>query len=60
MTLNEQELSVLNLVTTQARSIDEVLREATIEPSRALATLTILEMKRMVKRLPGGMLVRLT
>ena len=60
LTLNDQELSVLNLVTTQARSIDEVLREATIEPSRVLATLTILEMKRMVKRLPGGMLVRLT
>jgi len=60
LTLNEQELSVLSLVTTQARSIDEVLREATIEPSRVLATLTILEMKRMVKRLPGGMLVRLT
>ena len=51
---------MLNLVTTQARSVDEVVREATIEPSRVLATLTILEMKRMVKRLPGGMLVRLT
>ena len=60
LTLNEQELAVLNLVTTQARSVDEVLRESTIEPSRVLATLTILEMKRMVKRLPGGMLVRLT
>lgn len=60
LTLNDQERAVLNLVTTQPRSLDEVLREATIESSRVLATLTILEMKRMVKRLPGGMLVRLT
>lgn len=60
LTLTDQERTVLNLVTSQPRSVDEVLREATIESSRVLATLTILEMKRMVKRLPGGMLVRLT
>jgi len=60
LTLSGQELAVLNLVTTQPGSIDEVLRQTSIESSRVLATLTVLEMKRMVKRLPGGMLVRLT
>jgi DNA processing protein len=29
-----------------------------IGSSRVLATLTVLEMKRMIKRLPGGFLVR--
>ena len=60
LTLSGQELAVLNLVTAQPGSIDEILRQTPIEPSRVLATLTVLEMKRMVKRLPGGMLVRLT
>jgi DNA processing protein len=45
------------LVTIDPIAIDEVLRKAQIDPSRVLATLTVLEMKRMVRRQPGGMLV---
>jgi DNA processing protein len=35
-------------------TIDELLRAIPQEPSRVLSTLTILEMKRFVRRLPGG------
>jgi DNA processing protein len=58
LTLNEQEREILNLVTSEPQHLDEIIRGAEINSSRVLATLTVLEMKRMVKRLPGGFLVR--
>ncbi|VAX41998.1 Rossmann fold nucleotide-binding protein Smf possibly involved in DNA uptake [hydrothermal vent metagenome] len=60
LTLSDQEREILNLVSLDQKHIDEVLREATIEHSRVLATLTILEMKRLIRKLPGGYLVRVT
>ena len=59
LTLTDQQREILNHVTTEPLLIDEVLRHSGLEPSRVLATLTILEMKRMVRRLPGGYLVRI-
>ena len=56
--LNEIEREVLNLITTESRHLDEILRSAKLEHARVLSTLTILEMKRFVRRLPGGYLVR--
>ncbi|HUG93347.1 MAG TPA: DNA-processing protein DprA [Planctomycetaceae bacterium] len=58
LTLNDQELCVLKCLTTEPMHVDEVLRGSELEASRVLATLTVLEMKRMVRRLPGGYLVR--
>jgi DNA processing protein len=58
LTLNEQERQVLNTLTAEPTHIDELLRQCTIEPPRVLSTLTVLEMKRMITRLPGGYLVR--
>lgn len=58
LTLNAMERQVLDLVPAEAQSVDELLRGTTLEPSRVLATLTILEMKRFVKRLPGGQVQR--
>ncbi|MBI1310656.1 DNA-protecting protein DprA [bacterium] len=58
LTLNDQERAVLNCVQTDPRLVDEVIRDAGIEPSRVLATLTVLEMKRLVRRLPGSMIMR--
>jgi DNA processing protein len=49
---------VLDAVPTDPSHIDDVLRAAEIDSSRALATLTVLEMKRLIRRLPGGYLVR--
>jgi DNA processing protein len=60
LTLNEQERHVLNLIDSEPSHIDEVLRTTNLESSRVLATLTVLEMKRMIRRLPGGYLVRAT
>jgi DNA processing protein len=58
LTLNPQELEVLNLISVEPTPIDEVLRATQLDSSRVLATLTVLEMKRMVRRLPGGSVVR--
>ena len=60
LTLNDQEREILNHVTNEPSHIDDVLRAAGLESSRVLATLTVLEMKRMVRRLPGGYVVRAT
>lgn len=60
LTLNERELEVLNLTTIDAVAIDEILRATDLPPSSVLSTLTVLEMKRMVRRLPGSMIVRIS
>src|SRR6185369_922952 len=59
LSLSPQEREILNLVPADPLHIDEILTAAGIEPSRVLATLTVLEMKRFVRRLPGGNLCRL-
>jgi len=59
LTLDPQEREVLQLVPVDPIHIDEILRGATIETSRVLATLTVLEMRRLVRRLPGGNYCRL-
>jgi len=56
--LSEQQRMILNLVPEEPILVDEVLRAAGIETSRSLSTLTILEMKRLVRRLPGGFIQR--
>ncbi|MBL8848171.1 MAG: DNA-protecting protein DprA, partial [Planctomycetaceae bacterium] len=58
LNLSDQERTILNLVTSDPMHVDQVLAGAGIETSRVLATLTILEMKRLVRRQPGGYLVR--
>lgn len=60
LSLSDQQKEILNLITSEPRALDEIIREAEIDPSRVLATLTILEMKRLVRRLPGGLVVRVT
>jgi DNA processing protein len=58
LTLNPLETEVLNLVSTSATHIDELLRATQLPSSRVLSTLTVLEMKRFVRRLPGSHFVR--
>jgi len=38
--------------------VDQVLTECPEEASQVLATLTVLEMRRLIRRLPGNQLVR--
>lgn len=58
--LNDQEKLILNSLTLDPLHIDEIVRAVNQEPSRVLQTLTILEMKRLIKRLPGGHLCRIS
>lgn len=56
--LNPQEAEILNAISTTATPIDDVVRQTQLDPSRVLATLTVLEMRRFIRRLPGNMVVR--
>ncbi len=58
LSLNPQEREILNLISTSPVSMDEVLRTTQLDMSRVLSTVTVLEMKHFVRRLPGNMLVR--
>ena len=58
--LNDVEREVLNLITMESQHLDQILRAAKLDASRVLSTLTVLEMKRFVRRLPGGYMVRAT
>ena len=60
LSLSDQERAVLNLVATDPQPIDTVLKNSELDTSRVLATLTVLEMKRLVRRLPGSFVVRST
>ncbi len=56
--LTGQETEVLNHISSQPTGVDEVLRACKMESSRVLATLTVLEMRRLIRRLPGNSYVR--
>lgn len=58
LSLNPLESRVLNLIRSEPVSIDTMLQETDIEASRILATLTVLEMRRLIRRLPGNLVVR--
>lgn len=58
LALNPVERKVLNTVTRDPLHIDELVRLAEMETPQVLQTITILEIKRLVKRLPGGHLCR--
>lgn len=60
LALNDQEREILSLVPQEETLVDNVLSRSPLEASRVLATLTILEMKRLVRRLPGGRIVRVS
>jgi DNA processing protein len=59
LTLSDQERHILNLVAAEPIHIDEITRAAGLETSRVLQTLTVLEMKRLLRRLPGGHMCRI-
>lgn len=60
LNLNEQEQQILNLIDSAPTAIDHILHHAEIPSSRVLSTLTVLEMKRLVRRLPGSFVERIT
>ncbi|MEZ6121562.1 MAG: DNA-processing protein DprA [Planctomycetaceae bacterium] len=58
LTLNPQEREILNHISTSPVHVDQLIAATQLELSRVLSTLTILELKRFIRRLPGNMLVR--
>ncbi len=57
--LNETERQVLAAVATEATSIDQVVAASGLPVAAVLATLSVLEIRRLVRRLSGSTVVRL-
>lgn len=60
LSLSDFEQNILNLVTLEPQHLNDIVQSSNLDSSRILSTLTILEMRKVVKRLPGGFLVRAT
>jgi DNA processing protein len=57
--LTEQESKVLNAITSEATQFDVIVEKTGIPPARVLSTISILEMRRLVRRVSGTALVRI-
>jgi DNA processing protein len=58
LVLGEQERSILGLLGDRPVSLDELIVATKLGASQVMATLSVLEVRRLVKRVPGGMFVR--
>ncbi len=56
--LGEQERTILQMIPVEPIAVDELLRSAGLETGRVLTTLTVLEMRQLIRRLPGGFVAR--
>lgn len=57
--LNELERQVLDAVTTDPLPVDQVVANSGLPVHRVLATVSVLEMRRLVRRVSGNQIVRL-
>ena len=58
LTLSDQERSLLGQLESQPSGVDELIVRTGLTASQVMATLSVLEMKRLVRRLPGHQFVR--
>jgi DNA processing protein len=56
--LSQQEKKVLNAISTEPTSFDVVVSEVDLPPARVLSTITVLEMRRLIRRITGTTFVR--
>lgn len=56
--LNELEQNVLDAISTEATAIDQVVATTGLPVPNVLSTISVLEMRRLVRRLSGTMVVR--
>ncbi|MBU4270662.1 MAG: DNA-processing protein DprA [Planctomycetes bacterium] len=56
--LNEQEQQVLSAVGGEATPIDQIISDTGLPVPQVLSTLSVLEMRRLIRRLSGTMVVR--
>jgi DNA processing protein len=59
LSLNEIEQQVLSGISAEPATIDQVISTSGLPPPQVLATLSVLEMRRLIRRLSGGMVVRM-
>lgn len=57
--LSERERQVLGLLDTVPRAVDELIAATGLAASQVLATLSVLEMRRLARRVPGNLFVRI-
>ena len=57
--LNEQERTVLDAIECDPTAVDQVVIRSRLPVSRVLATLSVLEMRHLIRRLAGDRVVRL-
>ena len=57
--LNEQERQVLDAIPTDPTSIDQVVAASGLPVHRVLATISVLEMRRLVRRVSGNYVARI-
>jgi DNA processing protein len=59
LVLNDLEKQVLDAIQTEATAVDHIVAASGVPVARVLATLSILEMRRLIRRLSGTTVVRL-
>jgi len=57
--LNEIEKAVLAAVDTQAGPIDTIVTKSGLSPAQVLSTLSVLEIRRLIRRVSGSLVMRL-
>lgn len=57
--LNDLEKEVLGAIGSEATSVDQILAACSLPVQRVVATLTVLEMRRLIRRLSGQTVVRI-
>jgi DNA processing protein len=58
LALTDQERSLLGQLDDNPTGVDELISRTSLTAGQVLATLSVLEVKRLVKRVPGGRFVR--
>ena len=56
--LNELEQQILTAIGSEATSIDRIIADTGLPVPQVLSTLSVLEMRRLIRRLSGSMVVR--
>jgi DNA processing protein len=59
LSLNELERQVLDAIPSEAATVDAVISASGLSAPQVLATLSVLEMRRLVRRLSGNSVLRL-
>ncbi|MHC5544563.1 DprA-like winged helix domain-containing protein, partial [Singulisphaera rosea] len=59
LTLSDQERTLMGHLANQPAAVDELIVRTGLTPSQVLATLSILEMRRLIRRLPGQQFARI-